>query len=123
GAGDYTITFNDQTNAYTVTKQGGGGGFASMYPQVYFRGTPNTWETTPMTLVADNTWSINVTFGNTPSERFKFDINGDWTLNFGDNQPDGIADQTGNDILITEGPGNYTITFNDQSKVYTVVKN
>ncbi|MCB9078552.1 MAG: glucan 1,4-alpha-glucosidase [Anaerolineaceae bacterium] len=122
GPGDYTITFNDQTKAYTVTKQGGGG-FASMYPQVYFRGTPNTWTMTPMTLTADNVWSIDVTFGSAASERFKFDISGDWTLNFGDNEPDGIADQTGNDIVITAGAGNYTITFNDQSKVYTVVKN
>ena len=76
-----------------------------------------------MTLVADNTWEITATFGSGSNERFKFDINGDWMLNFGDNEPDGIADETGNDIMIKEGAGDYTITFNDQSKAYSAVKN
>jgi glucoamylase len=121
GPGAYTITFNDQTKAYTVVKQGGGPN--SSYAQLYFRGTPNGWSTTPMTLVADFTWSTIQTFGSASNERFKFDVNGDWALNFGDNQPDGTADQTGADIRITQGPGAYTITFNDQTKAYTVVKN
>ncbi|MCB0194652.1 MAG: glucan 1,4-alpha-glucosidase [Anaerolineae bacterium] len=99
------------------------GGVVSIYPQVYFRGTPNAWETTAMTLVADNTWEVTTTFGSAPDERFKFDIHGDWSLNFGDNEPDGIADQTGSDIPITEGAGDYTITFNDLSREYSVVKN
>ncbi len=119
GAGDYLITFNDQTKAYTVVKQG----FSSTYPQVHFRGTANSWGATTMTLTGDYTWSTTQTFGSGGDERFKFDIYGDWSLNFGDNQPDGTADQTGADINITQGAGSYTITFNDQTKVYTVVKN
>lgn len=97
-----------------------GGGFAHVYPQVYFRGTPNSWATTPMSLVADYTWQAGVSFGSAPSERFKFDIYGDWSLNFGDNNGDGIADQWGADIYPANGAGEYTITFNDLTQAYTV---
>ncbi|MGB5593477.1 MAG: glucan 1,4-alpha-glucosidase [Crocosphaera sp.] len=122
GPGDYTITFNDQAKTYTVVKQGQG--FQSSYPHVFFRGTPNSWETTPMKLVSDYTWEISVNFGRGNNQRFKFDVNGDWSNNFGDNTPvDGVADPTGSDIPITEGSGSYTITFNDQTSAYTVTKN
>lgn len=86
------------------------------YPLVYFRGTANGWITTPMTLVSNYTWQIDATFGSTTDERFKFDVNGDWTLNFGDNNFDGIADQSGADIRIHLGAGTYRIWFNDQTK-------
>ena len=98
------------------------GGFQKTYNQLYFRGTPNGWGTTSMDLVADYTWEIETNFGSASSERFKFDVHGDWSLNFGDNNNDGIAEQTGSDIYITEGAGDYTITFNDQTKAYSVVK-
>lgn len=123
GAGNYTITLNDQTGAYTVVKNGGGGGFTSVHPQVYFRGTANGWATTAMTLVADYTWETTVDFVGDPTDRFKFDIYGDWSYNFGDNNNDGYVDQAGGDIYITQGAGNYTITLNDQTGAYTVIKN
>jgi alpha-amylase len=77
-----------------------------------------------MNLVADFTWEVTADFGRGSSERFKFDVNGDWTNNFGDNSPqDGIGEPNGADIPITQGAGRYTITFNDRTKAYTVVKN
>jgi glucoamylase len=98
-------------------------GLERSYPQVYFRGTPNGWGTTAMDLVDDFTWRTTQTFGSAGDERFKFDIYGDWSVNFGDNEPDGKADRAGADIPITQGAGSYTITFNDQTKAYSVVKN
>ena len=122
GAGEYVITFNDQSKAYTVVKESSS--FQAIYPHLFFRGTPNTWETTPMNLVADFTWQVTVDFGRGSSERFKFDVNGDWSNNFGDNSPqDGIGDPNGTDIPVTQGSGSYTITFNEQTNAYTVVKN
>lgn len=92
------------------------------YQQVYFRGTPNGWGTTVMTLVSNYTWEITVVFGSAADERFKFDVNGDWSLNFGDNNNDGIADQSGGNIMITQGASMYTIRFNDLTKRYWVIK-
>ena len=92
------------------------------YEQMYFRGTPNGWGTTIMTLVSNYVWEVQASFGSTTNERFKFDVNGDWSLNFGDNNNDGIADQSGANIMITQGVGTYTIRFNDQTRQYWRIK-
>ncbi len=77
-----------------------------------------------MSLVADYTWAITVSFGSGPSERFKFDVAGDWSANYGDNDtpPDGVGDSFGADIAVNQGAGSYAITFHDQSKAYTLSK-
>lgn len=116
-----TIISNDWWN-YILNYQDPFASSQKKYAQVYLRGTNNNWTTTTkMTLVRHNTWQATVIFGNTSSERFKFDINGDWSLNFGDNNRDMIADKGGADIYITS-PGQYIITFNDISNAYTVTK-
>lgn len=120
-----TVTDNlGATNSATTDVQQTNGGFQRTYPQVHFRGTPNMWVPpgTKMNLVANYLWEISPTFGASATERFKFDIYGDWTLNFGDNDKDGTADQSGADISIAQGAGVYKIQFNDQTKKYTVVK-
>ncbi len=94
----------------------------SVYKQVYFRGTPNVWDTSVMTLISNFTWSINASFSGAANDRFKFDVNGDWALNFGDNEADGIADRSGEDIFITTGAADYQILFNDRTKKYIVKK-
>ncbi len=99
-----------------------GAAFQKTYAQVYFRGTPNGWATNKkFDLVGDFTWRTTAVTLNTATERFKIDINGDWSLNFGDNAPaNGVADQSGADIAL---PANktVTITWNDKTKSYTVV--
>src|SRR5512145_449897 len=57
--------------------------FKSNFPKVYFRGTPNHWDTSEMALIADNTWELSVTFAKTTDERFKFDVTGDWSHSYG----------------------------------------
>ena len=96
----------------------------STYPGMFLRGTHNAWTTnTPMTLVADYTWEIEVAFGAGPDERFKFDAFGDWSVNWGDNAPrDGIGDPDGDNIPITDGEGVYRILFNDDTQAYTIEK-
>ncbi len=96
----------------------------SEYDQVYLRGSFNGFGLdTEMTLVSDNLWTATATFAGAANDRFKFDIFGDWSLNFGTNGGDNIADQTGGDIFITEGAGDYFITFNDLTKEFSVTKN
>ena len=102
---------NGQANVGTV--------YGKTYPQVYVRGTPNAWGNTAMALIGDYLWKTTITSLGTATERFKFDIYGDWSLNFGDNNADFIAEQTGADIKLAANKG-YAITFNDKTKAYTV---
>jgi hypothetical protein len=114
---------NGASSTGTVTVTQVGASLSKTYNHVFFRGTPNGWGTTAMTLVSNYVWETTATFGPGSTERFKFDVNGDWSLNFGDNNADGIADQSGSNIMILQGSGTYLIRFNDQTKQYWVYKN
>jgi hypothetical protein len=47
---------------------------------------------------------------------------GDWSQKYGDDGEDGRLEEFGADIPITGGAGRYAISFNDQTKRYTVAK-
>ena len=91
------------------------------FNQVFVRGTNNGWLTDEMTLVGHHTWQVTANFGGTTTERFKFDIFGDWSENYGDNEQDGTLERTGADIQINQGAGDYVITMNDEAMSYSVV--
>lgn len=115
-AGEYHISVDYVAKTYTVQELGAG------FAQVYLRGSNNGWTTVDKMTKTDNVWMIDATFGAADDERFKFDIKGDWSQNYGDDNNDGIVNLSGNNIAITEGEGEYTITLNDQTLAYTVVK-
>jgi len=92
----------------------------SKFEQVYVRGTNNGWGTTAMVLVDDNSWQLEASFGESSTERFKFDILGDWSQNYGDDNNDGFVERTGENIGIKQGVGTYLISFNDKTMFYTV---
>lgn len=94
------------------------------FAQVHLRGTHNAWAAGfLMTHEGNNQWAATARFGATTNERFKFDIKGDWTQSYGDVAPaNGIADLGGADIKLTAGAGDYRITFDGNSKAYTVAK-
>lgn len=125
--GKYKLSVNDKTKVYTLTPDGGGcangstlpncGEFAQVFPSLFYRGTTNSWVATPMTLVADNTWETTLTLTGGATQRFKVDVKGDWTQNFGDTNKDGVLDATGADIY-TASTGQYTLSVNDQTKAY-----
>jgi glycosidase len=81
--------------------------FAQNWDNAYFRGTPNSWGTTAMTLVADNTWETVQDFNGQNDPRFKIDRFGDW------NQA-----QPGADYRVSAGV--YKITFNDSNNSISV---
>jgi len=85
---------------------------STAFPSLFVRGTYNNWSTAmPMTKIG-TVWSLNkVRFGNTSSERFKFDVYGDWSQNYGGSGLVGKAIQGGNDI---------TVTTNDTYNIYLV---
>lgn len=94
------------------------------WKQLYFRGTPNNFkDDVQFSKAGDKVWKVTRTFGSAASERFKIDVKGDWTDNYGDNSPvDNKLDSFGDDIYITSGAGEYTITVYEENKTYTIEK-
>lgn len=117
-SGNYLVTVNDQTLAYSLSCDDCGD-FQANFPSLYFRGTPNGWGTSAMQLVADHTWELVVDFDGQANQRFKVDVQGDWSHNYGDNNGDGLLEQTGADIY-TGVSGNYRIRVNDQNMTYII---
>jgi len=96
------------------------GGYTSQFSQLYFRGTANNWNASPMVPVADHTWETKVSFGGESNPRFKFDVNGDWGYNFGDNTGNGFLDQGGSDIPVDNNQS-YKIRFNESNMSYSLI--
>lgn len=82
----------------------------------------------PMTLVGNNLWQGTIAFDGV-NDSFKFDVGGPlvngkfaataaWGINFGAGSQN-IAASNGGNIAVTGGAGNYKVTFNDQTLVYT----
>lgn len=89
------------------------------FPSLYVRGTSNAWGTSAM-VKTGTVWSVpNIHFGSTGSERFKFDVYGDWSQNYGGTGLSGSAVPNGPDVAVAAG-GTYTITFDEAKKTYTV---
>jgi len=120
-----SLTDHNIWDSYQVVRDRYTPRFKHNFPTLFLRGTCNNWQVTSMVLVGDFTWQAdNVLFGDGAEERFKFDVRGDWTDNYGDNPlRDRQADAFGADIPVSQGAGTYTITFNDQTSAYTVTKN
>lgn len=116
-----------QTQAISeVGTNGGGGGFDSNYSQIYLRGTFNSWGTTAMSLVANNTWRVTVTMSE--GNEFKFDDVDDWgSINWGDSNQvggstSGICElNTSSNIVNNQSTGSVTVTFNDATLAWSVV--
>ncbi|GAD02164.1 carbohydrate-binding protein [Agarivorans albus] len=100
---------------FDTGEQIGQGLLLQRYPQVYFRGQPSGWNSIPMTLIDDYTWSIVVYFDGTTD--FKFDVYDDWSRNFGDNNNDGIVDLNGANLKVNSA-GSTRITFNSLTGAY-----
>jgi pullulanase len=99
----------------------GDSSFAQTFPSLFFRGTPNQWSTTRMDLVADHVWETQMTFDGQSGQRFKFDVAGDWSHNYGDNAGDGILDRTGRDIP-TGVVGAYRVRVDDRTLRYSLTR-
>lgn len=111
-------TLSKTVSAQTVTNCNQTG-FSKVFPSLYFRGTANNWAATAMSLVANNTWQITVSLDGQANQRFKFDVLGNWSQNYGDNNADKVLDLSGADIY-QSGSGDYKITVIDQSKLFSV---
>lgn len=119
----YEIAFDSNSHSITtkIISSCPDSGFAKNFTSLYFRGTANAWATTQMFLTSNNTWEATIQFDGQTNQRFKFDVFGDWSLNFGDNNNDSILEQSGNDIF-TNVVGTYKVQVNDSSFAYTVTE-
>ncbi|WP_193162053.1 type I pullulanase [Microbulbifer hainanensis] len=118
----YQISFFSDSHSILVAEVascGGAGGSATNFSSLYFRGTSNAWGASAMQLVADNTWQLTINFDGQADQRFKVDVYGDWSQNYGDNNSDGVLDQFGSDIY-TGVTGDYLLTVDDATLGYTL---
>lgn len=121
----YDITFNSSTNAITATTVANCDddttGFASNFSTMNIRGTFNSWAAESMELVGDNHWQATISLDGQANQRFKFDVFGDWSQNYGDTNIDGTLEQSGGDIT-TSVVGDYEVDLYDNSMTYTMTK-
>ncbi len=88
------------------------GGQAQTWNNSYFRGTPNNWAATPLTKnTSSGLWETQQTFSGA-NPRFKIS-------RYADNWNEAYPAQ---DYLITNGDGDYKITFNDATKAVVVTR-
>jgi hypothetical protein len=86
------------------------------WPSLYARGTFNSWGTQAMTK-SGNEWTTTATFA--AGGRFKLDVKGDWTENYGDDGANGSLEAFGDDIFVPSA-GTFEIKVNEQAKTYTL---
>ncbi len=96
----------------------------SIYPTMNLRGAMNSWGTTPMTLIGNDTWQVAVTLTPNTAYIYKYDAFGNWaaTSNWGASATPGLAAvNSQNNISFTSGSGtSYNFTFNDSTLAYSV---
>ncbi len=120
-----SLADRDTWDAYPTVRARYAAPHARAFPQVFLRGTGNGWGLGgAMRLVGDHTWRIEgVRFGAGGGfGRFKFDVYGDWSRGFGDADGDGTADEGGADIPVAADGGAYTVTFDDRTRRYSLVR-
>ena len=117
GSGNAQITVGaiDAAAIHVEAKLGGGPICTTNcgWEQAYFRGTANGWDLTPMTR-ENGLWVTEQVFGdgdqNGPA-RFKVTRFANWSVS-----------EPLRDVVVSEGPGRYKVTFNDVSKDFSVMK-
>lgn len=115
----YNITFNDETFNYVLEEVIL---LESNLDDLFLLGSFNNFEgdEATFTLVDDHTWrleGLNLSAG----DEVKFSDKDNFSGNsYGDNEPDGVADLFGSNIMIS-ATGVYTIVFNDQTLDYSFV--
>jgi len=121
-AGLYNVIFNDQ--ALTIVFEPAIT-FEQNVGSLFLVGSFNDFQGTPeyeFSQVEDNIWKIAEVELNA-GDLFKFSEGANFSgINYGDNEPDGIADEFGSPITFAEANnGFYEVTFNDKSLEYQFV--
>jgi len=89
------------------------------FPSMFVRSTASNWEPVAMQAAYDNVWELVVRFGDDEDPRFVFDVLGNESQQYGDNEGDTLAELSGDDIRV-QGQRQYRITFHETTKRYNV---
>lgn len=97
---------------------------ANEYPVLHCPGDYQGWDAANDSTViysrnSDNQYEGYLYFSG--AAEFKFDVNGDWSLNYGDNDADGTLEQEGANIAVAEA-GYYKINVDLDAMTYTMEK-
>lgn len=121
-AGLWRVTFVPATGTYNFAQAST---FASKISGLYLLGSFNDYqdqaEAYKFSLTADNTWVLNEVLLK-PGDKFRFSEGPVFMgKNWGDNEPDGKADEFGKVIVFgqPEGEAYYKVTFNDKTRLYS----
>jgi glycosidase len=113
----YKITFISDTKAISTQAVTDCNTFSQNFTRLNFRGTPNSWNNQAMTLVSNNTWQTTVVFDGQANQRFKLDVLGDWSQNYGGSN--GAITLNGGDIT-TAVNGEYIVSVDDAALTYSL---
>ncbi len=118
-SGDVIFTYNDLTLRYTIAPAVT---FKTNISGLYLLGSFNdfTGSKYKFSIVADYTWELKE-IQLKPGQMFKFaEYPSFMGRNWGDNEPDGKADEFGSNIAFAapEGEAFYKVTFNDKTRAY-----
>lgn len=95
------------------------GNFTKNFPSLFYRGTSNSWSTTPMFLLGEHTWATDLILtgegDSAAGQRFKVDVLGDWQKNYGYNpaEPETLTFDGGD--IFTDKVGAYRLTVNEKT--------
>lgn len=87
--------------------------------QMFLRGTFNAWSTASMSCENGHWSASGITFSDSSGGRYKFDVLGDWSENYGAGNGNRVA-KSGPNIPIS-GPGTFRILFDYEGKTYEAI--
>lgn len=117
----FTLGTTDQVKALTLASVGGYSPCV-LPSSLSLRASHDNFLPHPMAKNASGEWQLDLPITAAVNLRFKFDVFGDWSVNYGDTELDSIANLGGKDIPITSGAGTYRFTFNPSTKRYAFSK-
>jgi starch-binding outer membrane protein SusE/F len=85
-------------------------------------GTADGWQSDKNMRFNPQTRKFEITLNLENGKEIKFRQNDDWTVNLGDNGADGSLEPSGANMKISDGTGNYLVTFDPANNTYTVTK-
>lgn len=101
-------------------------GHFPLWDSMYLRGTMNNWTTdNEMTYIGDNLWTTTVDFEAGVESRFKFDVHGDWTQNYGESGTQSINSSgvtAGGDDIVVNLSGTYRVYLDLSYSTYWLKK-
>lgn len=111
-------------NWYQTRKDAVNKAVNNQFASMYYRGVSNGWGSTAMTSESASKWSviIDTRNGEQSNYSFKFDVYGDWQVNFGDDNQDGVLEASGANILLPNEKARYLIELNTDSNEYQITK-